>query len=106
MTTQTTGTDSIPYNPTMAEDKRNIELDPNNALAYRNRGNSYNELGQNERAIEDYDKAIELDPNVAAAYNRRGISYSELGQNERAIEDYDKAIALDSNLAGAYRNRL
>ncbi len=30
-----------------------IELDPNDAAAYYNRGISYSELGQDQRAIED-----------------------------------------------------
>jgi len=46
----TTGTDSIPYNPTVAEDKRNLELAPDDATAYRNRGLSYSDLGQYRRA--------------------------------------------------------
>jgi len=42
-----------------------IDLDPNDAAAYNNRGFSYRRLGQNERAIEDYDEAIKLDPDNA-----------------------------------------
>ena len=64
MMTQTTGTDSISYNPTMAEDKGNIELDPNDPLFYNTRGFSYSELGQ-------YQRAIELDSNLAGVYNNR-----------------------------------
>ena len=47
-----------------------IELDPNDAEAYNDRGSSYHRLGQNERAIEDYDEAIKLDPDNAEAYNK------------------------------------
>jgi len=45
-----------------------IELDPENAVAYCNRGNAKLELDQKELAIADYDKAIELDLNDAEAY--------------------------------------
>ena len=48
-----------------------IELDPNLAWAYSNRGFSYHELGQYQRSIDDYDKAIELDPNDAEARTLR-----------------------------------
>jgi tetratricopeptide (TPR) repeat protein len=106
MTTQTTGTDSVPYNPTMAEDQRNTELDPNDADAYYNRGLSYRDMRQYRRAIEDFDKAVELDPNFAAdVYRNRGFSYSGLGQHERAIEDFDKVVELAPNNARAYNNR-
>ncbi len=58
----------------MCKRDRAIELDPNDPEAYDDRGRSYRDLGQDQRAIEDYDKAIELDPNVAAAYYNRGES--------------------------------
>ena len=72
---------------------------------YNNRGNAYNDLGQTERAIEDYDKAIELNPEDATAYCNRGAAYAKLGQTERAIEDFDKAIELNPEDAAAYYNR-
>ena len=39
-----------------------IELDPDFALAYRNRGFSYYRLRKGEDAIKDYERFIELDP--------------------------------------------
>src|SRR3712207_7142190 len=41
------------------------ELDPNHVAAYANRGNSYNEKSEYDRAIADYTRAIELNPNDA-----------------------------------------
>ena len=92
----TTGTDSIPYNPTMAEDKGNIELAADDATAYRNRGLSYSDLDQHQRAIEDFDKAIQLDPGYAKAYYNRGLAYRRLGQHTKAEADYARACSLDS----------
>ena len=57
-----------------------------------NRGIAYADLGQYQRAIEDYNEAIRLKPDYAMAYSNRGIAYSKLGQYQRAIEDYNKAI--------------
>jgi tetratricopeptide (TPR) repeat protein len=82
-----------------------LELNPNFAEAYNNRGNAYHRLSQHERAIEDYNKAIELNPSYADAYSNRGAVYYGLNQHERAIEDYNKAIELNPNFAGAYGNR-
>ena len=42
---------------------RAIELDPNDAMAYTNRGNAHGDKGDLDLAIADYTKAIELDPN-------------------------------------------
>ena len=44
---------------------------PKQAKYFYNRGNSYEGLGQHQRAKEDYDKAIYLDPNGAEAYTNR-----------------------------------
>ena len=39
---------------------RAIELDPDLAEAYSNRGHTYHDLGDYEQAIADYNRAIEL----------------------------------------------
>ena len=61
-----------------------IRLDPQYAIAYNNRGFAYDNLGQHERAIEDYDETIRLDPQYVKAYNNRGNAYYNLGQHELA----------------------
>lgn len=82
-----------------------IELNPNDANAYLNRGNAYGNLGQYDQAIKNYDKAIELNPNDANAYVGRSNAYYHLGQKERAIQDSNKVIELDPNNDMAYNNR-
>ena len=44
-----------------------IRIDPNYALAYRNRSLAYAEKGDFDRAIEDFEAALLLDPNHADA---------------------------------------
>ena len=76
------------------------------AEAYNNRGNAYSDLGQKERAIQDFNKAIQLNPNYAKAYNNRGNAYDDLGQKERAIQDYTRSIELNNpELYLPYYNR-
>ena len=60
------------------------------------RGYNYVQLGQYERAIQDYDKAIQLDPNEASAYYLRGVAYGQLGEHVEASADKAKACSLDS----------
>ena len=74
-------------------------------VAYGNRGNANDKLGDYAQAIEDYDQALRLDPNVALTYYNRGITYSDLGDIARAIEDYDQALRLDPGYLDAYNNR-
>jgi len=82
-----------------------IDLDPNFANAYYNRGTAYNYLKRYEEAIADYIRAIDIDPNFAYAYNGRGIAYKNLKRYEEAIADHTRAIELDPNDANAYYNR-
>ena len=82
-----------------------IELNPDNAIAYYNRGTAYHSKGELDRAITDYNKAIELNPELAEAYNNRGNTCSDKGELDRAITDYNKAIELNPRLELAYYNR-
>jgi len=82
-----------------------IRINPQDAMAYYNRGSMYRQLGQYERAIQDHDEAIRLDPQSTWAYTHRGAAYATLGQYERAIQDYDEAIRLDPQSTWAYHNR-
>ena len=76
-----------------------------NAKAHYNRGWSYRDKGQFERALADYDEAIRLKPDYAEAYNGRGIAYKQKGRYARAIADYDTALRLEPNYVYAYNNR-
>ena len=82
-----------------------IDIKPDFANAYNNRGNAYGDKGDYDLAIEDYTKAIQFNPNYAEAYNNRGIAYGDKGDYDRAIEDYTKAIQLNPNDAETYYNR-
>ena len=84
---------------------RAIELNPNYAYAYNNRGIAYGQKGEFDRAIADFDKAIEISSRYAEAYSNRGVAYSGKGEFDRAIEDYNTAIELNPNYADAYNNR-
>ena len=55
-----------------------LELSPEYALVYSNRGDAYIELGEYQKAIDDCTEAIKLDPVFAFAYYNRGIAYTLL----------------------------
>ena len=82
-----------------------IQLEPDNANAYYNRGLAKSLLKRYIHAIPDYDRAIRLKPDFAKAYVNRGIMKANLGQQFAAIADYDIAIRLKPDDADAYYNR-
>ncbi|MBD2437207.1 protein kinase domain-containing protein [Nostoc sp. FACHB-110] len=82
-----------------------ININPNFAMAYFNRGNAHDEIGHIKIAIKDYTQAININPNFAMAYFKRGNAYNELEDKQAAIEDYTQAINMNPNFADAYFNR-
>ncbi len=82
-----------------------IEIDPNNANAYVNRGIANRNLDNYSEAISDFSKAMEIDPKYVDAYVNRGIAKRTLGDSDGAIYDFNKVINIDPNNANAYVNR-
>ena len=75
-----------------------IQLNPENAAAYGNRGVARAALGNAEDAIEDFDAAIRLDPEEAEYFHERGLAKEALGQKEAAKADFEKAKELDPDV--------
>ena len=82
-----------------------LQLDPNLAFAYENRGQLYDESGEREKAYHDYSQAIRLDPNSHRALFDRGLINLERKDLDQAIEDFSEAVRTDPSSAAAYNNR-
>ena len=78
----------------MANYNRAIQIRPNYANAYSNRGTALQELGKLEDALESCDRAIQIRPDFADAYSNRGAALQELGRLGEASENYRKAISI------------
>ena len=71
-----------------------IEITPDKAMAYNDRGKSRENMGDFPGSIDDYSKAIELDQNLALAYVNRGKLRIKLNQKSEACMDFKKAQEL------------
>jgi tetratricopeptide (TPR) repeat protein len=78
-----------------------IRQDPNLAITWINKGNTFCDQGKYNDAIEAYDEAIRLDKNLAIAWSNKGNAFINLGKYDDAIESYNKAIMVDPNLETA-----
>jgi len=82
-----------------------IKVNPRTVRALYNRGCTYDELGKNQQAIDDYSKAIEINSLHEKAYNNRGIVYARIGQLDQAIKDFNKSIKLKPGNTEPYFHR-
>jgi tetratricopeptide (TPR) repeat protein len=71
-----------------------IELQPDYAEAYYNRGNVLFAKGRIDEAIVDFEKALQIQPNDADAHTGLGNALLRKGSPREAIAHYKEAIAL------------
>lgn len=79
------------YQLILADLNKAIDLAPDFAYTYYNRGNVLSHLKDYRAAIVSYNEAIELEPTLAEAYYNRGLTYIFLGENARGVAGLSKA---------------
>jgi superkiller protein 3 len=73
------------------EFQKAVELDPENADAFNNLGNSLNAVGRSKEAIDAYSKAIDINPGSAVAHFNLCVSYFDARQFDLAVQHCDIA---------------
>ena len=68
-----------------------IQLAPQNAYLYYDRGNLYVLRKDYQRAIDDYTRAIALEQDLAEAWYNRGLAYLQVKKTAEGIADLSKA---------------
>ncbi len=81
-----------------------VELNPKYTDGYYNLANIFIKIGEEEKAIKNYNKTIELDKNYFKAHNNLGNIYKRKGLNKKAIECYLSTLEINSNYKVAYYN--
>ncbi len=56
----------------------------------------YRDLGQHEKAIDDFNRALQIDLTHSEVYILRGFAYVELKQTQKALADFAYALKLGS----------
>ncbi len=82
-----------------------IALDPEDVIAFNNRGTTYNDLKNHEKSIKDLTQAIKFKPEYAEAFYNRGTAYNNSKNYEKAIKDFTQAIKFKPEYTEAFINR-
>ncbi len=82
-----------------------IGAQPNDAEAYTTRGMLYYELGQYEKAFNDFTQALRINSRVSVPWNNRAMVFIASGKWNEALKDVSNAIELSPSFADAYVNR-
>jgi tetratricopeptide (TPR) repeat protein len=75
------------------------------SVIYGNRGFSYEQKGDFDHAIQDFNEAIHLNPNDEDAYEVRGLAFKMKGDQDHAVQDFSKAIQLKPAFEKAFYDR-
>jgi tetratricopeptide (TPR) repeat protein len=73
---------------------RQLELEPNDAVAHCNAGMALHALGRDEEAYSHLQQALAIDPKLAEAYNHIGNIHRKRNNLEEALQAYEQALKL------------
>jgi tetratricopeptide (TPR) repeat protein len=85
--------------------ERAIALQPNLAMAYRNRGLALMQLGQSEAALASFEAALRFTPNDFLTLNSMGVILLGFSRLPQALASFDRALALQPNDPTTTHNR-
>ena len=82
-----------------------IAQDPSNIQTRNARGKLYNDLGEYEKALQDFSFVLDLYPNFSSSYYNRAITYEAIGEYNRAILDLRRYLELEPDDASVFNRR-
>ncbi|MDP8248123.1 MAG: tetratricopeptide repeat protein [Candidatus Tritonobacter lacicola] len=92
----------LKQNEALAEYKKALKLDPENALAHFNAGTIYEGKGKDSLAIRSYVAATKFHPGYAEAFLNLGVLHHKRGEYKKAVKNYGRSVSLDKSLSRAY----
>ncbi|MEW5936238.1 MAG: tetratricopeptide repeat protein [Candidatus Thermoplasmatota archaeon] len=84
---------------------RCLELTPDHAEAWNNKGNTLDSMDRYEDALVAYDKALAINTQLAEAWNNKGTTLHHMQRCDEALVAYDMALALNPDYVEAWNNK-
>lgn len=93
------------YEEALVAFEQALSLDPHDAGAWYNKGETLYNLKHYEEALAAYEQVIQLQPNYLVAYLAKGWLLYDLKRFQEAFDSYDQAIQRDPYYAVAYNDK-
>ena len=91
-------------NSAIAEDRKEIVINPQNFEVYNYLGLEFYNSGHLEEAIAAYQLAVQANPDFVNAYNNLGVASYDLGRIPEAIAAYEKVLEINPHHESARNN--
>ena len=82
-----------------------LGVDPQNDLAWGDRGLILDKIGRTEEALASFSKAILINPNNAITWHNKGLVLLQTRKLEESISCFERAIDINQNYAKAWYNK-
>ena len=97
--------DSGKYEEVITAYDKEIEINPNNSMAWTGKGAALSSLNKFDEAIKAYDKAIEINPQDSYAWFNKGNALTKLGKFNDAKKAYDKAVEINPHNSNGWADK-
>jgi tetratricopeptide (TPR) repeat protein len=77
--------------------EKKLMAKPDSAEVLAQLGNDYFDLGNHQKAIDNYKKALEIEPNNPDVLTDMAISYRKIGNPQESVNCFRKALAVKPN---------
>ena len=93
------------FNNAIAEYTKAVDIDPDNHVAYYNRGVAFLKTGEDNEALTDFKRSIGLDPHHLESYQNLEWVLAKKGEFDTIITYWNEFLELEPDHAQAYLNR-
>lgn len=85
---------------------RVLNISPQRAEAYLERGNAHRSLVEPDAALADFQAAADLNPTLAEAHAGIAMIYVERNDQRHALEELNKSLSIQPNIEAYYQRGL